>query len=397
MRGGTPSGTEAVLRTEQLFSADFLRMCLANFCLFTSFYLLLPTLPVYVQKLGGRESEVGLIIGIFTLSALFVRPFVGRAIDRMGRKPFILLGASLLVVSSLLYILTRSVGSILLLRVIHGAGIAFFTTAAPTYIADISPLERRGEAMGYYGMSNSLAMAAGPTLGWLVVEVSSFPVLFLAATAAALAALLLSLGITEEQRSPRRSQGGGLWTLISYEALFPSALFCLVAMTYGSIVSFLPLFAAHHGISNPGLFFTVYALCLVALRAVAGRISDVYGRLQVIVPGMAVVVLALGVLAFSSSLSTLLVAAVLYGVGQGIAFPSFVALIIDRAGESGRGVAVATLTIALDLGISLGSILLGLLLHIVSFRTMFLVAGGLPGLGLVALTLGREKAGQEPR
>ena len=124
---------------EHLLSRDFVLACAGNFTFFGSMHFLLPALPLYVILMGGQESDVGMVMGAFTLTSVLLRPYVGRGVDSWRRKPFLLLGALIFALASLSYNLATSVPLILLVRAFHGAGIACFTTAA----APTSPISCR--------------------------------------------------------------------------------------------------------------------------------------------------------------------------------------------------------------------------------------------------------------
>ena len=111
---------EKTVEKEKLFSKNFILTSLSTFTLFSSFYFLLITLPIYIQKIGGTESEIGLIIGVFTISAVLLRPFIGKEVDRRGRKIILISGIVIFLISMILYDYTKNVTSLLLLRVLHG-------------------------------------------------------------------------------------------------------------------------------------------------------------------------------------------------------------------------------------------------------------------------------------
>ena len=360
---------EKTPENETLFSRNFVLTSLSTFTLFTSFYFLLITLPIYIEKIGGTESEIGLIIGVFTISAVLLRPFIGKEVDRRGRKIILISGIVIFFISMLLYDYTRNVTSLLLLRVLHGIGWGAATTAATTLIADIAPPKRRGEAMGIFGMASNVAMAIGPALSMILLQKYDFSILFSISAGIALVSLLLALPISETMVVHPKTP------LFSREALFPSALMFMISLTYGSIVSFLSLFAQKQGIANPGIFFTVFAVTLILVRALAGKLSDIKGRKFVIIPGMVLIAAGLGVLSTASALDSFLVAALLYGLGFGLVHPSLMALLVDRVSEKGRGAAMGTFTAAFDLGIGTGSILLGLVLQYFGFQVMYTLSG----------------------
>ena len=380
------------MKNETLLTRNFVLTSFSTVAIFTSFYFLLVTLPIYILQLGGTKSQMGLVIGVFTISSVVLRPFMGREVDKRGRKNMLLAGSLVVLISMLLYNHVTSVTALLLLRVFHGFGWGAATTAASTLIADIAPPSRRGEAMGIFGISANAAMAVGPALSfWLLYAsgVPDFPRLFMISAFIALLSLLLVLPITETGAvHPKTS-------LFSKEALFPSALMFSVTFTYGSIVSFVSLFAQEKGLGNPGIFFTVFAISLIFIRAFAGKLSDIKGRKAVIVPGMLILVLGLFVLSMTNSFLLFVVAAFLYGVGFGLVQPAITAFLVDRVSDRTRGAAMGTFTAAFDLGIGAGTILLGVVLQYFGFRIMFQV-GGLIVLGATAWFIaGSDKKGME--
>lgn len=368
-------------------------VCLANFAAFGSFYFLLATLPVYIIQVGGKETETGLIIGIFATTALLLRPFLGRVADVKGKKITVVLGALILSVSGLLYNEATTVPLLLVLRAFHGIGWAAFGTAASALVADIVPAARRGEAMGYYGMFINLAMAIGPATGVFLQKSSGFSTLFLSSAGIAFGAFLISLKLSEPSRpgieNPRR---GGNAPLLVRSALFPSLILCLLALTYASVVSFLPLFARERELGNPGLFFTVYAIISISTRSVAGWLSDRYGRASVIVPGLFFSFVALLLLSRTFSLPMLLMTAFIYGLSFAAVQPALMALAIDRVSPFARGAAMGTFTAAMDLGIGVGSFIWGFMAEKMGYASMYAAAGAVSLVGLVIFVLGKKKA-----
>ncbi|MGE5618458.1 MAG: MFS transporter [Sphingomonadaceae bacterium] len=380
-----PAGTRPA--GERLFSRDFLLASLVTLSTFSSFYLLLATLPVYVVQVGGTEADVGLVMGVMSVTAVLLRPFVGKAADDHGKRPFILGGTALLAIVSALYSVARAVPLLLGLRVFHGIGWAAFGTATSAVVADVSPRARRGAAMGYYGMFTNLAMAVGPALGVMLMNSFGFTVLFAASAGLAVVSVLLGTGIHEPARrsSPgpadRANQG-----IIERTALFPALILALTAMTYSSIVSFLPIYATKQGIENPGLFFTAYATVLLVARGFTGQLSDRYGRVAVIAPGLVLAALGLWLLAVADSLAAFLAVALLYGLAFAAIQPALMALVVDRAPPARRGAAMGTFGTAMDLGIGAGSFVWGFVAQTAGYGTMYTLAG-IVALGALGLFL----------
>jgi MFS family permease len=176
--------------------------------------------------------------------------------------------------------------------------------------------------------------------------------------------------------------------LISRTALFPATVMFTLALTYGTVLSFLPLMAVSRGIGGFEIFFTVYALALIAVRAAGGSLSDRVGRAAVVIPGMVLAAVGMVLVAMATSLTGLLVAAVLYGLGFGAVNPALMALTVDRCGLANRGAAMATFSGSFDLGIGVGSVLLGYVLQLSDFGTMYLAAAGVAVGGLVIFVMG---------
>ncbi|MFQ6105716.1 MAG: MFS transporter [Candidatus Hydrothermarchaeaceae archaeon] len=376
------------MQGDKLITKDYILTSLFSFTTFTSFYFLLATLPLYILTIGGSESEIGLIIGIFTISAVIFRLFLGREADVRGKKKILVLSSLMFLIAMFIYSLTSSVAELLALRLFHGVAWAGVTTSAGAIIADLVPEKRRGEGMGYYGMFANLAMGFGPALGMAIANIYGFNSMFFSASAIAVLALLISLSIKGSYKSGRIKSAEA--SMLSRGALFPSTVMLLVTMTYGSIVSFLPLHARSVGIENPGIFFTPYAVVLLITRPIAGKLSDKYGRRLVIIPGIILMGLGMLALSYTLTLSILLLVALLYGMGFGSVQPTLMALTVDRVRPERRGAAMGTFSSAFDLGIAIGSIFLGVVLQVTSFKIMYICAAFASLIGLFVFLIGRK-------
>lgn len=250
--------------------------------------------------------------------------------------------------------------------------------------------------MGYYGMAFNLAMAIGPALGVALSTRLGFTGLFWISASFALVSFLLVQFIHDPHRtfSYTDQRHAERPPLFSRMALFPGFIAMCMTMTFGAIVSFLPLFVQHHNLGNAGLFFTVYSIVVVLLRPLSGRLSDRFGRPAIIIPGMLFLSVSMVVLANSTSMSGLLWTAVLQGIGFGAVHPSIMALVVDRSTAHDRGPALATLMMSFDIGIGLSAIGLGQVLQQTDFSTMYLCAGGIALIGALAVvgaTLVKQK------
>lgn len=405
-----PDGSApAVAHPGSLLTPTFVLTWCATFTFFLSYYLLLPTVPLYAVGLGGTEAQVGLVMGLLTAASTVARPCVAPAIDRRRRKPFIAAGAAIVVVCGLLYNAATSIPRLLLLRIFHGVGMGTFMTAATTLVADGAPLPRRGEAMGAYGLAINLAMALAPAAGMALVNATSFAALFAVSAGVALAALALAVAVPEAPRpawpgapagapgAAPRSEAGALGGLLSRPALFPSAIVLAQTTTYGAVLTFLPIWGRANRLENPGTFFTLYAVALLAVRTRAGKLSDRFGRGAVIVPGLGIMAVALALLAAAGRPWQVLGAGVVYGAGMGAVQPSLAALLTDRAPEAERARAFATYYGAFELGIAVGAIGLGAFLEATSFPAMWAAAAAVAAMGAATFLAGtRGRRGETP-
>jgi len=354
----------------RLLTPAFALLWVASFFVFLSFYLLLPVLPVYAAGLGIGESAIGLVIGVFALASMVLKPWAGWVLDWRGRRGVLIAGAGLFTLACLCYPVSRSAATLLLVRVVHGAGMGLFPTAAVAVVADLAPAARRGEAMGLFGMAANLALALGPALASPAEARLGFT--GLCAAAAGLAGLGTALALaTRETGRPTPRPPFRLRGLFAPQALVPAALTVLVFLPYGALTTFLPLLARERGAATPGLFFTLMAVALLVVRTSAGQLSDRFGRPAVVTPALVVVAAALLAVGVARTPWAIYGAGLLFGLGFGSAQPALMAWAADVVPPEDRGKAMATYYTAWELGIAGGSILFGLLLPVGGFVGLF--------------------------
>lgn len=396
----------------RLFTRAVVGITVLNLVFFSLYLLYFPTLPFFIEKLGGDKGEIGALIGVSSLTSLFVRPFVGYLVDTAGRRPMLIAGTLLFAFNCLLYNLPHSPAAIVPIRLLTGASIATFMTAASTYIADAAPAARRGEALAYYGIANSLAFAIGPAVGGFVIhtdilagfdsaltgradwlsgartEELHFTALFvLSAAAAALAGLAALLFLPPGRKPGARTGLPRAGALFARTAAFPAAVNFTSSFAFAAMVSFLPLFARDRGIANPGLLFTLYAAMLLVFRLLSGRLMDTLPRHYFIVPGIGALAVSLLVVASPGPSYLLYVAMGVYGLGTGAFRPAMMAYLVDRTDEAIRGRALSTFTLGNDLGLSLGSFILGAIIQATNYRAAYVFGAVVAAAGAAAFAL----------
>ncbi|WP_187263181.1 MFS transporter [Pontibacter beigongshangensis] len=346
-------------KTSRVYGLQFGLLCLSSFLFFASFNMLIPELPNYLTSLGGAEYK-GLIISLFTLTAGLSRPFSGKLADKIGRIPVMVVGGAVCLACGFLYPLTGSVAAFLLLRFVHGFSTGFTPTGIGAYVADIIPVHRRGEATGLLGLAGSLGMAAGPAMGGTIANHFSLDIMFYASSALAFLAVAVVARMPETLDETQKFRVGML--KITRKEIFeprvfhPSLVMFFTIFSFGAILTVVPDFSEHLGIQNKGLFFTSFTLSSLAVRFLAGRLSDKYGRITILRLSAAVLVLALVWLGMAKSAVDLLTAAAIFGLASGMNSPTIFAWTIDLSHEAHRGRAMATMYIALEAGIGIGAL-----------------------------------------
>ncbi len=362
---------------EKIWTRDFVLICIANFFVFLGFQMTLPTLPIFVKELGGSDQMIGIIVGIFTFSALLFRPYAGHALESKGRRFVYMLGLCVFVLSVGSYAFIASIALLLIMRIVQGVGWGFSTTASGTIATDLIPPTRRGEGMGYFGLSGNLALAFGPSLGLTLVGKISFSSLFLICGSLGLAALLLSSQIhyKKVEESPNKA-AVPKFDIFEKSAIKPSLLLFFITVTFGGIASFLPLYAAEKNIAGIEMYFLVYALFLMLSRTFAGKIYDKKGHLYVFLPGTILVFIAMILLSWLPNITVMLIAAGLYGLGFGSVQPALQAWAVDASPDNRKGMANATFFSFFDLGVGLGAMTFGQLAFLYGYNVIYITSAG---------------------
>jgi len=357
-----------------IWTKDFTLFWISNFLMAMGFYFLLPTMPKYAMNvLGANESQVGYIIGLYTLSALAIRPFAGYALDAMGRKKVYL---TALIIFALLigtYYFATNLILLLLLRLIHGFSWGVTTTGGGTIVADILPPQKRGEGVGYFGLSMTLAMALGPFIGLWLMGNNQYGRLFLASMTLGAAAYLLANFVTYP-RCPLTKRSLSWRSFFETRVAPVSTLMFFTTLVYGGVVSFITIYSDQIGIKNGGLFFLVYAIAMGLLRPFSGKLTDRRGPDLIVAAGFLALITGFLLLAASKGLALFLVSAAVMGAGNGMVWPTLQTMVINMVEPQRRGVANSTLFSALDLGIGGGSVFLGWLADWTSIGTMYFVS-----------------------
>lgn len=383
-----------------LLSGPFLRVTLANFFFFLNFAAFF-LLPLRVKEMGGNESVVGAVMGAGGLATLFSLPAIGLFIDRAGRRRFLLAGAACMAVAAALYLFVDRIGPALFaLRVLQGASFALAFTATTTFAAELAPRDRRAQALGVFGISTLLTHALAPGLGEELVRRAGFDALFVTASVCTCVSLALALALPRDALRSAHDRRRDSWRLDRAQWLLAVVMaFC--GLGFGAVVTFVPTFVQSAGLGRVGFFYFSYTLTAILTRLVGAGVSDSFGRRNVIIPTLVGLAVAIALLSVASNVVALMLTGALFGVAQGINYPTLHAYLIDITPEAHLGRAQALFNGAFNLGVTSAAFVFGAVANEVGHRPMFLVAGAMP-LGALALIylipgMGRAATGSPVR
>jgi len=373
-----PETLEPAFPLNPLWTKKFLLLIVANFAVYISFYMLIPSLPIYIKVITGKEALSGSAMSIFLLAAVLFRPFAGRIVDTRQRKGVFLFGSAIFFVSALALNWAPTLVILLLARFVQGFGWAYCNTAAGTLASDIIPKHRFAEGMGYFGLSLSIAMGIGPALALFLMQRYNFQLMFYVCAGSVLISFLLAIFIKHHNSTlPDKPQNNSTvvvkTTLLEKKALRPSLVIFFLSINYAAIISFLALYGQFRQVPDIGVFFIVYAISITISRPLFGRLADRRGYDIVMVPGIILCTLTLVILYLAHSLPVFILAGLIYGVGFGAVQSTTHALSVLHVSPERRGAATATYFTFLDLGLGLGSILWGFVAQAVGYDVMYLL------------------------
>jgi MFS family permease len=311
-------------------------------------------------------------MGAFNFISFISRPTAGWLSDRFGRKPLLLIGSIVSSIAVAAISIAPSVGTLVMLRMLHGAAEAAFYVAAATAVTDIAAEDRRAEAVSIFSIAFFAALGFGPWAGDVLLGGGLSSTLILAAASAILATLLTTWIAVPSPVPPEHLQ---LAKLLHPAALLPGLLFALSLIGYAGFTGFIAIYLEQYRIPHSGWFFAVYAVTVVGVRIFGARIPEQLGPRTAATSAMVAIAIGLAFLGLHPTLLTALLGTIILGVGQAICFPALLAVALQRGNEGDRGVIVGTLVGFLDVGVALGSLVFGVIGESVGYDVAFLVAG----------------------
>ena len=364
-----------------LWNKSFVFCLCNNLFLFSYYFALLTILPIYIMKeLGGSIQQAGMALTLFLGSSIAIRPFSGMIIERFGKANSVSISGFIFVVFALSYLWIDSMWSLLVIRFLHGFWFSILTTVNVPIVNDYIPDHRKGEGMGYFVMSTNLGVVIGPFLALSMIQFSSFSTLF------AVLALLVAVGYiftwlvqiqehVQHKSSDQASQSAAIqWRdVIETRVLAISFVALLTAFAYSSVMSFITAYAElKHLLAYTSIFFIVFAVSMLLVRPWVGKVYDRKGPSAVIYPSFICFAIGLVVVSFLTNQWVLWISAVFMGIGYGSVFPCLQTVAIQTVEKARIGHAISTFFALFDIGLAVGSVIMGVLIAYFGFQATYL-------------------------
>jgi len=379
---------------DKLVTTSYCLIIAANFLFFFGFWLLMPVLPFYLQEVfGANKAHIGMILSCYTVAALCIRPFSGFLLDTFARKPLYLVAYFLFTSMFGGYLLSGTLTLFILFRIIHGISFGMTTVGGNTIVIDIMPASRRGEGLGYYGLSNNIAMSIGPMTGLFLHEAgASYTLIFCCSLAACLLGFLCATMVKTPYKAPVKREPVSLDRFILLKGIPAGISLLLLSIPYGMTTNYVAMYAQQIGMDAPtGFFFTFMAIGMAVSRLMSGRQVDRGKITQVIQAGLYLVVISFFLLSAcvyviqwnpAACVVLFYIISLMLGIGFGIMFPAYNTLFVNLAPNSQRGTATSTYLTSWDVGIGIGMIGGGYIAEISTFDKAYLAGACLTVVSL---------------
>lgn len=369
---------------DKLVTSSYCFILAANFLLYFGFWLLIPVLPFYLSEVfSAGNSIIGIILSCYTVAALCIRPFSGYFLDSFARKPLYLMAYFIFMTMFAGYIIAGSLTLFIIFRIIQGVSFGMVTVGGNTVVIDIMPSSRRGEGLGYYGLSNNIAMAVGPMSGLFLHDAGmSFTTIFCCSLGSCMAGFVCASLVKTPYKPPVRREPISLDRFILLKGIPAGISLLLLSIPYGMTTNYVAMYAKQIGINaTTGFFFTFMAIGMAISRIFSGKIVDRGKITQVISAGLYLVVFSFFLLSacvylisWNNMVCTIVFfsVALLLGVGFGIMFPAYNTLFVNLAPNSQRGTATSTYLTSWDVGIGIGMLTGGYIAEVSTFDKAYL-------------------------
>jgi MFS family permease len=363
------------------------------FCAFVALGAVLPALPAYVRgPLGASDLAVGLVVTSSSIAALLARPFTGYLAEARGRRRVMLLGTALMAAGGAGYLFASGVPGLIATRLLLGLGEACMFTSGSVWVITIAPPERRGQLIGWYGVSQWFGLTVGPLIGSQLLAARGYTAVWLFAAAAPLAGVAICAWLVDRPTPPTPVRP----RLLPGPAIGPGLALALASTGYATLAAFIVLYLARLHAGSGAVPFAVFAAAYVGTRFALGHLPDRLGPQRVALAAAAGEAAGLLLIAAGGSAWTAALGALVMGVGFSLVYPSLALMVINASPEGERGAAIGAYTSFWDLGLAVSGPAIGSVAAAAGYQIAFLAAAGCALLaGFVALAAGRVGAGHD--
>ena len=388
------------MKPQRVFTRDFLMVFIAAGLIRICYQIQNTVTPLYAQSLGFTASSIGLLITVVTIASLALRPFLGGWLDRYGSIWIALAGTAIFTAATLWNGFAATLWLLILIKALQGVGFSAHTTSVSTMATDVLPEERMSEGIGYMGLTGSVSLAVAPAIALSLVGSGQYGSAYNVAFAAG-AFSLLTIGLFRGKpkavaQADSLPKPAGIARFFEPAAFKPSAVMLLLGLCAAALTTFLSIFTLGRGFTTDqvSLYFTINAVTLALARLFGARVARKISLRRAVLIATVLDVAAFTLIAFSTNVWTLWLAAALYGLGYGTIYPLLNALAITASPPHRRGTAMATFLTAMDIGIGFGASFWGVLVDLTSINVLYPLCAGISVLTYVlfrALKMDREK------
>ena len=375
---------------ERLWNKNYIKVMTANFSLFFAFYLLTPLLPLYLSEtFGATKDVIGLVLSGYTITALIFRPFSGYLVDSFPRKTVLMVSFSAFAIFFAGYLAAGTLLLFTIVRTLHGGPFGTLTVANSTVAIDVLPSSRRNEGIGYYGLSNNLAMAIAPTFALFVyAETHNFQLLFWLAFAIATFGWIVDATVDLKPKSPKLPT---LNSKLSLDRFFLKRGWLLginmvfFGFCFGVLSNYLAIYGKQvMGITGgTGTWFMLCSIGLILSRLQGGKALRKGLLTHNASEGMLISLVGYTLfVAFPNSFGYYS-SAILIGLGNGHMWPAFQNMMISMAHHNERGTANSTILISWDIGMGLGILAGGAIAEHLGYTTAFWSVAVMNAIGVL--------------
>lgn len=376
-----------------LLTRDFVVVTVSAAFFMISFAATLPVLPRYVSSaLGGSDLDVGIVMGATAISAIALRPAIGRAGDRHGRRWLVVGGALVTGLGMAVHVPAESVPWLIVARLVVGAGQGALFVGVATLVNDLAPPERRGEAASYFSVAIYVGIGFGPFLGEAVLARASFDTVWWMVVAGMVVAAAVGLAVpgrvpVSDDDGPLPVPRRGLERLLHPDAVGPGVVLLLGVIGFVGFNTFVPLHGEEIGLDDVAGVFLVYSVVVLLVRLTGSRLPDLHG--PVVVGTVALTASMIGLLGIAGWRTPIGLYAftVVLAVGSSLLYPALMAAAVNAAPERERSAAVATFTMFFEIATALGGAVLGVVASLTSYSGAFVAAASFAAVGLLVLHL----------